>query len=66
MVFMRQKMFHRAEQIGTEPAAALLDGVEAMSCEEAREKLLRELAGRIIVMAPVPDKGEHRRVIGAA
>ena len=59
-------MFHRAEQEAAEFSALAIRAIDSAAREQAREKLLRQLARRVLVAPLAAEEGEHWRVVRRA
>ena len=59
-------MLERAEEVGAEAAAVLVGTGEAIAGENAREKILGEVAGFVVVAAFAAEVGEDGVVVGVA
>src|SRR5256885_12125299 len=61
-----QKMFQRAQQIGTKPSALRVRSVERLPLQHARKELVRQFTRGVVVAPLAPEKGHHRPVVSGA
>ena len=63
---IREKVLHRAKQIGTEPTALLLSAGDGATRQQVGEEFMRKFARRIGTPQLVAKECSHRFVVGVA